>query len=314
MTNSRDESAASHAEQANALRQLAFGAAQTLLEWDEETSRELVLGLLAAELGTLIPAWIDRLIEQLMLAQRAQEDISLGKGISLDRPGRRGFIDHSGKALIPAEWTDACSFKEGRALVCTGGTWKSGVLGSEIPVLSDRKYGFIDQAGQLVIPGRYDLVSSFSDGRAMVRIGDGLVRARYGYIDVNGDEVIPPSFKSASDFHEGLAVVQRRGKRWRDWSCVIDRAGTIVGEIPYQIFGAYSDGLFVAWSGEAFGYLNVQGEWVIEPRFHQANPFEHGLAEIQHGDWYGLINQTGKFVWGPTTEGGLNHVIESEWF
>lgn len=50
-----------------------------------------------------------------------------------------------------------------------------------------------------------------------------------------------------------------------------------------------------------------------EPQFDQVNPFEHGLAEVQRGDWYGLIDKAGRFVWGPTTEGALNRTIEAEW-
>ena len=50
-----------------------------------------------------------------------------------------------------------------------------------------------------------------------------------------------------------------------------------------------------------------------DPQFDQVEPFSDGLAEVQRGDWYGLIDKAGQFVWGPTTEGTVNRAFESEW-
>jgi len=63
----------------------------------------------------------------------------------------------------------------------------------------------------------------------------------------------------------------------------------------------------------ALDYKVIDGHWVIEPQFDLAEPFQDGLAEVQRGDWYGLIDRAGHFAWGPTTEGALNRVIETEW-
>jgi hypothetical protein len=242
-----------------------------------------------------------------------REDVNLGSGLTWSRSGPCGFLDRSGNVVIPANWVHVRPFREGRAVVCTGGTWKAGRLGGNVQVLSDRKYGYIDRTGRLVIAGAYDLADSFSDGLAVVQVGDGFCRARYGYIDRGGETVIPLKFTWASAFRDGLAVVHRRGKRWRGTSLVINRQGETVRELPYRCVGPISEGLLATWSGEAYGFVDIEGRWVVEPQFDQVDPFEHGLAEVQRGDWYGLIDRSGRFVWGPTTEGSLNRTIESEW-
>ena len=134
---------------------------------------------------------------------------SLCGAISWTRSGPRGFIDRSGTVVIPAEWADACPFSEGRAVVCTGGTMKPNPLLNGREVLSARKYGFIDRTGRVVIPGEFDLACSFSEGLAVVQIGDAIRRARYGYIDANGSRIIPLTLTSASSFKNGLALVRR---------------------------------------------------------------------------------------------------------
>ncbi len=242
-----------------------------------------------------------------------REVVTLRSGITWNRSGPRGFIDRSENVVIPADWADACGFREGRAVVCTGGTWKTGLFGDNIQILSDRKYGYVDRTGRLVITGAYSLANHFSDGLAAVQIGDGKGRERYGYIDLSGEPIIPLKLTSASAFCEGVAVVHRRGRRWRGMSLVINRNGVTVRELPYQSFGPFSEGLLATCSGETYGFVDIEGQWVVEPQFDQVNPFKQGLAEIQRGDWYGLIDKTGRFVWGPTTEGALNRTIASDW-
>ena len=103
--------------------------------------------------------------------------VSLSNGISWTCPGRRGFIDHSGSVVIPAEWIDASPFHEGLAVVCTGGTMKPNAILGGRELLSNRKYGYLDRTGRLLISGEFDIAHSFSDGKAVVQIGDGCRRA-----------------------------------------------------------------------------------------------------------------------------------------
>ena len=107
---------------------------------------------------------------------RIQESGS--KGILWSRPGRRGFIDRSGNIVIPAEWTDAGRFHEARAVVCTGGTMKPNPIFGGGEWLVDRKYGYLDRTGRLLISSEFDMAHSFSDGLAVVQIGNDCRRTR----------------------------------------------------------------------------------------------------------------------------------------
>lgn len=103
-------------------------------------------------------------------------------------PSKYGYIDHSGKWVIPRAFAATDDFHEGLAAV-TGhnGTW-----------------GYIDKSGQFVIPPRFEAASEFSEDLAAVRI-DG----RWGWIDKHGEMVIPPSFEAeqAGVFRSGMAIV-----------------------------------------------------------------------------------------------------------
>jgi WG containing repeat len=83
----------------------------------------------------------------------------------------------------------------------------------------DGKVGYIDKAGKIIIPARFDNAINFSEGLAAVEIDK-----KYGCIDVNGKIVIPPRFDYIDEFKNGLAEITldrlEKGK--------IDKTGKIV--------------------------------------------------------------------------------------
>ncbi|MEO6758803.1 MAG: WG repeat-containing protein [Saprospiraceae bacterium] len=145
------------------------------------------------------------------------------------------------------------------------------------PIRNGRQFGFIDRAGKVVIPPKFDRVEEFRENRSVVWIG-----SNAGYIDPAGRLVIPAVFSTATSFEEGRAVVSRDGKY-----SVIDTQGKTIAEIPHRVMGDYSSGLAVVQRARAgatpsaYGYIDRNGKVVIEPRFMPAGKFPEdgrGLA------------------------------------
>lgn len=67
------------------------------------------------------------------------------------------------------------------------------------------------------------------------------------------------------------------------------------------------------WEDGAFGYIDLESRMAIEPQFDDCMPFRDGLAAVQRGNWFAMVDRAGRFVWGPTMEGGVSRVIKSEW-
>ena len=67
-----------------------------------------------------------------------------------------GFIDKSGKVVIPCQWEYASSFQEGVARV-----------------KKNNKYGYIDTSGAIIIPCKWSWALDFHFGKASVRDDDG---------------------------------------------------------------------------------------------------------------------------------------------
>ena len=122
--------------------------------------------------------------------------------------GKWGFIDKSGREVVPCKYDFVTPFSEGLAVV----------------YLND-KFGIIDKSGREVAPCRYDWVSAFNEGLAKVKLN-----GKYGYIDKKGREVVPCKYDLVFSFRKGLAAVKLNGKYG-----FIDKNGNWYDEKPSNL-------------------------------------------------------------------------------
>jgi hypothetical protein len=247
-----------------------------------------------------------------------------------------GYIDRTGKMVIKPRFAQAGEFREGRAFVkYPDGHWEiidpSGatiartgygevfsqgraavLVAGEFDDLPSRRWGYVDRAGKLVIPGPFASAGEFKEGLAPAEPVNSVVdgRRRGGYIDLEGRMVIPARFVVVSDFSEGLAaVIEDLAKE----GYYIDPSGKSVITGLEIIGGDFSEGLAPAGVMKSeeckMGYIDAKGRFVIEPQFGEAKPFSDGRAVVKMtserhsktSDW-GVIDKSGKFVVPPECE------------
>lgn len=73
----------------------------------------------------------------------------------------------------------------------------------------EKKWGFVDTTGNVVVKPKYNEVSNFSDGIARVRTG-----TKWGLVDKSGNEIIKPTFDAIYDFVNGKAQVLLNGEKY----------------------------------------------------------------------------------------------------
>ena len=100
-----------------------------------------------------------------------------------------GFIDKTGKEVIPLKYDNAFDFSEGLALV-----WLN------------EKCGYIDKTGKEVIPIKYYNADSFSEGLASVRLN-----GKWGYIDKTGNSSNKPKTWIWSTFQRWKSMLNTKG-------------------------------------------------------------------------------------------------------
>jgi hypothetical protein len=65
------------------------------------------------------------------------------------------------------------------------------------------------------------------------------------------------------------------------------------------------DRLFPVRDGDAWGYIDRQGQLVVPTRFSYAGPFSGDLALVREGDLFGYVDRTGRMVIEPRFEDAM---------
>lgn len=116
-------------------------------------------------------------------------DTTNGIGIVV-KNAKYGGVDEKNNKIIPLIYDEIRPYKEQRAVY-----------------IKDQQWGILDTKGNEISVDRYENIHDFSNGLALVeREIEG--KKRYGYINQQGEEVIPAKYLQAEDFIEKKTVVK----------------------------------------------------------------------------------------------------------
>lgn len=243
-------------------------------EWDDETSNKKRWLWIAAGAALVVALGVWLLTGKSgsnKVAEAVEEDyIDQSLHLWRNADGEYGFIDDTGKLVIPCQWDYATDFSEGLARVTDSG-WN---------------HGYIDKTGEVVIPCEWSDAGRFNEGLAPVQDSNGY----WGFIDKTGEIMIPCDWKLASNFSEGLAAVQEVNDRWG----FIDKTGNPVISCKWLMASDFSEGMArVQDSNGQYGFIDKNGLGVIPCQWYDAFWFSEGLAPVQNrnGKW-GFIENT----------------------
>ncbi|KAB8335501.1 hypothetical protein SD80_004105 [Scytonema tolypothrichoides VB-61278] len=167
------------------------------------------------------------------------------------------------------------------------------------PISVGFPYGYVNQAGELVVKPQFSQAEEFSEGFAPVK-----VNGKWGFVNLKGQVSIPPQYDmvgesgspyfefdlSPSSFWEGLAGVKLNGK----WG-FINQSGKLV--IPYQFdkVQRFSGGVATVQIGGLWGVINPEGKWIIQPVDKFPIQFFQGIAKLNLISW----NESGQIIGDP---------------
>lgn len=173
-----------------------------------------------------------------------------------------------------------------------------------------RGWGYLDSAGNVIVPAQFSSAGHFSEGLAPVREGPlpvrftskpSIITRKWGYINDAGKMAIEPQFDTAGIFSEGLAWIEIDGKFG-----FIDKSGKIVVIPQFDEARNFSGGFALVRVNNKYGYINPSGQLVIAPRFEAANSFSEGLAAVKVGTHYGYIDHIGRLAIEPRFDGAVS--------
>jgi hypothetical protein len=228
-----------------------------------------------------------------------------------------GYLNGQGKEVVKVSFDKANEFHEGYSTAQKGGiNYILDKSGKEIEVKDpkisqlknhseglipfeamDKKEGFVDVTGKIVIEPKFEAVGYFVGGLAWAKESSGKV----GFIDKKGNWVIEPQFSSAKEFDaaSGLARV-KRSEQWE----YVDKTGKVSAIGGAETVEGFNEGVCRGKKGGKWGFYDKTGKWIVEPTYDHVDDFQNGYAVVKSGKMFGVVDKTGKVVLEPKF-GGL---------
>jgi hypothetical protein len=219
---------------------------------------------------------------------------SFTEGVAVVKRGRKRFvIDTKGSVLFKIPNRDFYRISEG--LICIKGTKDSSAsVRSTTCNKNKRMWGYVDKSGVPTIPFQFDWAIPFAEGLARVCLG-----RDHGYIDKLGKMAFKVPYRWRSAFSEGFARFQATNRKYG----FIDRTGNQIIPAKFDWTGIFREGMAAARVKNKWGFINTDGDFVIEPQFEDAplspSPFKEDLACVKFGELFGFINKKGEMVIPP---------------
>ena len=187
---------------------------------------------------------------------------------SRDLEFRCWYIDKNDRTVISPKYEQCTDFVNDVALVTRNSkTFLIDITGKELVQLnydgfgisskegfrtvgSKEKYGFINDAGEEIIPLKYEAANNFSQGLAAVKSNES-----WGFIDKTGKLAIPFIYESVNSFSENLAAVELGGKYG-----FVNKTGKVVISPKYDWIGFFDSGFTQVELDKKFGLIDKTGK------------------------------------------------------
>jgi hypothetical protein len=236
-------------------------------------------------------------------------------GIQLNK--KWGYLNREGKLVIAVQYDKINAFDNGIATAERGGKFyildKSGnetevtapgIVGIKpateglIPFnTKDKKFGFLDKTGKVVVEPKFKTVGYFAAGLAWAKLDDGKI----GFINTKGEWAIQPNYDMAKDFSAGDKLARvKKGEQ----ILFVNASGAEIVPVAAKSYGDFSNGLAYAKLEDGkVGFINTKGEWAIQPSFDGVGDFSYGFAVAKSNGAWGIIDTKGKWVCEPKFQG-----------
>ncbi|HZG17924.1 MAG TPA: SEL1-like repeat protein [Candidatus Bathyarchaeia archaeon] len=139
------------------------------------------------------------------------------------KAGKYGYVNQSGKIVIPLVWDDAYDFEYGSSLAI---------------VKQNDTFGLIDINGNIVIPTQYEEIEALDYSGDFTAKKDG----KWGVLDSKGDVAIPFEYDEAFEYGEHFYHTAVKGKKNKK---IFNKHFVYIGEFPISAVEHIGEGLIL---------------------------------------------------------------------
>ena len=215
----------------------------------------------------------------------------------LPENGKYAILDRNGNLLTDYIWDEALPYENGTCIVARN---------------TDKglKWGLVNEKAEITAELLWDKVQYMSNGFAEVFVGklddrNNVESGKYGFIDAKGKQICDAQWDRVSEFHpDGYAVIGKKNADGIIQYGIIDSNGMIViqpeyEDFPYKgyIFDLFSDSLAPVILNGKHGYVNIEGQMIIDATWSSAGRFADGRAIVEDDNCWYIIDTAGNIIY-----------------
>ena len=216
-----------------------------------------------------------------------------------------GYLDMSGKVVIPFKYDYGTDFINGKAVVAMNNpehkkyeNYDANDYEEGEPYMSEyTKVIYIDKNGNKLkqkVPYVKSMLTEDYDKESPYPLMEPVhseKKMMYGYFDENGKNITGYIYSNADDFSEGLASVEKNGKYG-----FIDKNGKEVIPRIYELCYGFTEGISGVEKNGKWGYIDKTGKVVIDFKYDNIDYFRNDLACVRIGKNAYFINKNGEKI------------------
>ncbi len=206
-------------------------------------------------------------------------------GVAAVQLGNRWtIIDKTGKDLLPQDYSLTSGYSGYSNYISPQVVAAKGPGSSEV---------FINRAGQVVSGGYYS-VRSFVDGMAQVATNS----SEYGFVNEAGVLVIPCDYRRVYDFRDGFTAASRESGSTASYD-ILDKTGKVVGTTNgVSLNSNAGNGCFSTQLNEGsktrYGFVDYTGKQIVPCKYAEVKDFSSGVAAVKTFDYkWGFVDTNG---------------------
>jgi hypothetical protein len=148
------------------------------------------------------------------------------------------------------------------------------------PFLASKRYGFIDEEGEIRVSARYDSVRHFKGQLAAV-----LLNGKWGFINKDEDIIVQPVYEKVSDFEKGVSIAVKEGMFG-----MINTKGEVLQPFIYDAILPIGDACFLVEKNQRKGCVNLQGEIIIPVKYQQITALKENKYVVRREGKAGVLD------------------------
>ncbi len=286
----------------------AFALPEGIFLFDERVDGKKFLAMKNGKYGV-----IDQQFKELLPFEYSRIRATEGGLLIVEQNNLAGLMDAKLKWIIKPTFSSIYQFKNGYAIITN----------------EEKLLGAINTKGVVTTKAQFETITRIDKTAGAIAVYKGLRSDRAGLVDLaTGKIITPPNYlMGAYDYDWGLIKFRKDNKKGmmdstgkeifydayddfspgfldnRAWVMkqnkfgFIDKAGTLVIPLQYDMVNGFSEGLAKVRLNGKCGFINTKGDVVIPLTFADATSFESGIAWVKDDAGRSFyIDRTGKEI------------------